>query len=167
MLIFPSIVILKYKMVRLIYVSSPSFSFHLHNIQKWRRPQIFICDIMLATKGNLDTNSWNLSFGLMVILQFYHKATNVTGFKYLNKIINRTKYVHCDCAMRGSFQNLKYLNLVMNNLGSFHAKGDIGQIERIQRREFRFISGNYSSREEDATRRLISLRLGFRRNFPS
>ena len=84
----------------------------------------------------------------MVILQSYHKATNVTGFKYLNNIINRTKHVHC--AKRGSFQNLKYLNL-MNNLGSFQAKGDIGQIEYIQRREVRFISGNYSSREEDAT----------------
>ena len=118
MLIFPSIVILKYKMVRLIYVSSPSFGFHLHNIQKWRRPHIFICDIMLATKGNLDTNSWNLSFGLMVILQFYHKATNVTGFKYLNSIINRTKYVHC--AKRGSFQNFKYLNLAGDVIG----KGD-------------------------------------------
>jgi hypothetical protein len=105
-------------MVRLIYVSSPSFGFHLHNIQKWRRPQIFICDIMLATKGNLDTNSWNLSFGLMVILQFYHKATNVTGFKYLNSIINRTKYVHC--AKRGSFQNFKYLNLAVDVIG----KGD-------------------------------------------
>jgi hypothetical protein len=42
----------------------------------------------------------------------------------------------------------------MNNLGSFQAKGDIGQIERIQRREIRFNSGNYSSSEEDATRRL-------------
>jgi hypothetical protein len=42
----------------------------------------------------------------------------------------------------------------MNNLGSFQAKGDNGQIERIQRREVRFNSGNYSSREEDATRRL-------------
>jgi hypothetical protein len=52
----------------------------------------------------------------------------------------------------------------MNNLGSFQAKGDIGQIERIQRREVRFNSGNYSSREEDATRRL-KLKVGSFRFF--